>query len=262
MLEFTRKKHVETCITGKYGNPVLINADDFGLNHETNLAVIELLKTNRIQRTTLMVNMPFAQEAVQMAKDNHLESKIGLHINLTDGSPLSSAIKNTRFCSDGVFVTKQVESGARLYVKRSERRSIAEEVTAQFEKFKELMGYYPKHVDGHRHVHNYLGYLFSIIRISKIKGVESMRIGINLYDRQTAGLVKKVYKLVLNTIIKANFKHTDYMGAYLEYVDYYKASKDKSVEIMVHPTIMDGCVYDIIYDSDDKEFFDFDKICR
>ena len=40
-------------------NNIIINADDFGLNHEVNVAIIELLKSGRIDRTTVMVNMPF-----------------------------------------------------------------------------------------------------------------------------------------------------------------------------------------------------------
>lgn len=248
-------------MTGEKGNPVLVNADDFGLNHETNKAVVELLKSGRIQRATLLVNMPSTQEAVEMVKVNHLESKIGLHINLTDGEPLTNDIKQTRFCQFGVFNVKQVEKGTRLHIKSAEKKVARKEIQAQFERYRDLLGEYPKHVDSHRHVHNYLPFLFIIMKIAKRCKVESMRIGINLFDRKEASFAKKAYKFVLNSIIKANFKHTDYMGAFLEYRDYFDVSKDKTCEIMVHPVYYGGAIKDIIYDEkEDKTYFDFSEI--
>ncbi len=245
---------------GIHNNPILINADDFGLNNEVNRAIVDLLKSGRIQRTTLMVNMPSAKEACQMAIENGLIEKVGLHVNLTEGNPLSNEITKTRFCQYGAFNRKEVESGTRLHIFSSEKRAVRNEVQAQFEKFKELTGHYPKHVDGHRHVHNYLPFLFIIIRIAKKFQVESMRIGINLYDRKKASFAKKAYKFVLNTIIKRTFKHTDFMGAYLEYVDYFDAPQDKTCEVMVHPTYYNGKIVDIIYENGNKVFYDFSKI--
>lgn len=251
---------LDNYIVGAHNNPVIINADDFGLNHETNISVVELLKTGKIQRTTLLVNMTSTKEAVELARANELLPKIGLHINLTDGIPLSEGIKNTRFCQLGVYAVREVERGTRLHITRHEKEAVMKEVQAQFEKFKELTGHYPKHVDSHRHVHNYLPFLFICMKIAKKCQVESMRIGINLYDRKEASLAKKAYKFVLNTIIKRRFKHTDYMGAYLEYINYFDAPQDKTCEVMVHPTYNDGKIVDIIYENENKVFYDFSKI--
>lgn len=247
-------------ITGKKNNPIIINADDFGLNYEVNRAIVELLKSGKIQRTTLMVNMPAAKEACEMAITNGMIEQVGLHINLTEGNPLTEDIKQTRFCQYGSLNRKEVESDTRLLISSSEKKAVRKEVQAQFEKFKELTGHYPKHVDGHRHVHNYLPFLFIIIGIAKKCKVESMRIGINLYNRKEASFAKKAYKFVLNTIIKRNFKHTDFMGAYLEYVDYFDAPHDKTCEVMVHPTYHNGKIVDIIYENGNKVFYDFSKI--
>lgn len=250
----------ESFIIGAHNNPILINADDFGLNYEVNRAIVDLLKSGRIQRTTLMVNMPAAKEACEMAKENNLLSKVGLHINLTDGNPFTEDIKQTRFCQYGTFVRGEVEFGTRIHISTSEKRAVRKEVQAQFDKFKELTGHYPKHVDGHRHVHNYLPFLFIIIGIAKNCQTVSMRIGINLYDRREASFIKKAYKFVINTIIKCRFKHTDYMGAYLEYMDYFNAPENKTCEVMVHPTYYNGTIVDIIYENENKLFYDFSKI--
>ena len=241
-------------------NKVIINADDFGISHEVNIAIIELLKSGKIHRTTLMVNMPFVYEAYELVKDNGLLDKVGLHINLTDGKPLSDPIKKTRFCKEGLFDVEQVESGVRLHISRVEREAIRCEIQAQFEKFRGIFGYYPKHIDGHRHVHNYFGFLPTIVNVAKMAGVESMRIGINLFDKSKASIGKKIYKNVLNAYIRSNFKSTDYMGSWLEYVEFYRDSEDKTIEIMVHPSIHNGKIVDIIYDHANEEYYDFDNI--
>lgn len=243
-------------------NNIIINADDFGLSPNVNAAIIELLRTNRIQRTTMMVNMQYTKDAYLMIKKYDLLDKVGLHINLTDGNPLSEKIKNTRFVQNGKLNHSEVESGTRLYVCKHEADAIREEVQAQFEKFKELFGHYPKHVDSHRHIHNYIPFLLIIMNISKRCGVESMRIPINLYDRKNAGICKKSYKYFVIKLINNCFKSTDYMGAYLEYKNYFNDTENKMVEIMVHPSFHNGNIVDIIFDNDNEEYYDFNLISK
>ena len=244
---------------------LLINADDFGLNPEVNEAIIRLLKDGRIQRTTLMVGMPYAEDAVKLLNDNNLNRcwRIGLHLNVGDGPALTEGIRNSEFCTDGEFNDSyEYYRFTRLYLSPRRRRLVKEELSAQFEKYKELLGHYPEHVDAHRHFHNLLPYLFIVMKLAKKYGVKSMRIPINLYDKTEAGFAKKAYKRLILSLIKRRFKSTDYMGAWLEYVNYYDDSDDKTVEIMVHPTMHEGKIVDIIYDNDSKEYYDFDKISK
>lgn len=79
---------------------LVINADDFGMSQEVNKAIIYCLKNQLIDRTTLMVNMPYASEAAQMAKEAGLWDKVGLHVNLVEGKALSDRIKQTQFCDE------------------------------------------------------------------------------------------------------------------------------------------------------------------
>ncbi len=240
---------------------LIINADDFGCEHDINIAIIELLKTKKIDRTTIMVNMPYALEAYEMAKKYNLLDKVGLHINLSDGSPLSKSIRQTRFVQNGILNHEQIERGTRIHISNDEKKAVREEVCAQFEKFKAIFGYYPKHVDGHRHIHNYLPFLFIIMNVSEKYGVESMRIPINLFDKK-AGIVKLIYKRIVISLIKSRFKTTDYMGSWLEYLKYYNGNEDSTIEIMVHPTLFNNKIVDIVYENDTKLYYDFDKISK
>ena len=46
---------------------VIVNADDFGMNHNVNLAIDYCFKKNIISSTTIMANMPGFDEAVKLA---------------------------------------------------------------------------------------------------------------------------------------------------------------------------------------------------
>src|SRR5574344_1268555 len=79
---------------------IIINADDFGYSHSVNEAIVECFKRRYITQTTIMTNMPFYDEAITYAKENNLMDKIGLHINLDEGFPLTDDIKrNRKFCN-------------------------------------------------------------------------------------------------------------------------------------------------------------------
>lgn len=63
---------------------LIINADDFGLNHSTNLAIMDLLEKGWITSATLMTPCPWFHEAAEYAR-THPEKCIGLHLTFTSG---------------------------------------------------------------------------------------------------------------------------------------------------------------------------------
>ncbi len=67
---------------------IIINADDFGLCDGVNEAVAQAHSDGILTSATIMVNMPAAEKAVKIAKK--LPSLgIGVHLNLTEGRPIS-----------------------------------------------------------------------------------------------------------------------------------------------------------------------------
>lgn len=239
---------------------VVINADDSGLNPDVNKAIIELLKSGRIDRTTLMVNMPFAEEAARLLKEEHLEDAAGIHLNLADGTPLTERIKGTPLCADGQFNRCQMLPSYRFFLKPSIYSAVKEELDCQFRRFYELFGHYPTHVDSHGHFHNFLPYLSIILPLSKKYGVRSMRIAINLFNKKDAGIAKRFYKSFVNAIIKSRFEHTDCMGSYTELLEFATMAEGKTLELMVHPTMKDGKVVDTIFENGFRQYIDFSNI--
>lgn len=67
---------------------LVVNGDDFGMDEGVNRAITQAFEEGRIDRTTLMANMPGAQDAMKIAKERGFIDRVGIHINLTSGVPL------------------------------------------------------------------------------------------------------------------------------------------------------------------------------
>lgn len=128
-------------------------ADDFGLKRSINQAVIELVETGRINAVSCMSGESQFEAGISSLLeviDNQAPSvKIGLHLTLTEYSPLSAMPR--------VAPDNQLPSINRLLVEshlgRLPLSEIAAEVKAQFARFEEFVGRPPDFVDGHQHVH-------------------------------------------------------------------------------------------------------------
>lgn len=66
-----------------------ITADDFGYSKGVNIAISNLLKEGLLTRASLMVNMPYFKDAVELIKKYDLKN-IGLHFNITQGKSVSN----------------------------------------------------------------------------------------------------------------------------------------------------------------------------
>jgi len=135
-----RHVHVARCL--------IVNADDFGLASSVSRGIIEAHQAGSVTSTTLMVNAPGTEEAVDLAGDNP-DLGIGLHFNLTEGHPLTSA--SSLIDSNGDFLLR----GALLrqsLLGRVDPIDVARELDAQLDRFSDL-GLTPSHLDSHQHVH-------------------------------------------------------------------------------------------------------------
>ena len=58
----------------------IINADDFGRTDTVNIAIVEGFKNGCLNSTTIMVNMPYFEEAVHLADMYNFKNKVGLQL--------------------------------------------------------------------------------------------------------------------------------------------------------------------------------------
>ena len=127
---------------------LIVNADDFGLTTSVSEGVIDAFRNKQVSSTTLLVNTPGTEEAVGLAEQNPGPG-VGLHFNLTEGRPLTSAEsltdENGQFWSRGQLLRK-------ILTRAVSPADITSEFIAQLDRAEDL-GITPTHIDSHQHVH-------------------------------------------------------------------------------------------------------------
>jgi chitin disaccharide deacetylase len=218
-------------------NKTIVNADDFGYDMTINKAILDSFRSSLVTRTSLLVNMSGFEYAIQMARDYpYLSGKIGLHINLTEGYPLTTPILSCRrFCDEsGQFIYKR--RTPIFFLSKKEQEAIYGELKAQIEKIIDA-GVQPSHLDSHHHVHTEWAILKLIIRLGKEYRVTNIRLARNM-GRQRRRLFM-AYKFILNSYLThyPGIHVTDYFGDIEDFTLLMEGMhlKKKSIEIMVHP---------------------------
>ena len=125
---------------------VIINADDFGMSEGFNYGVIKALRDGVASSTTIMINQPAAEHAISLLKEVP-GTFVGLHVNLTTGRPVSDPEKIPSLVKpNGDYIgSKDFKTHKKQFV----YEDAYTETKAQVERFKDLMGYYPQHIEGH-----------------------------------------------------------------------------------------------------------------
>ena len=154
---------------------LIVNADDFGLSHSVNEAVVRAHRDGILTSASLMVNESGFEEAVRLAKENP-RLGVGLHLTFLMGHSALSPEKipglvNAR----GEFSNNPVGVGMSYFFKRSLRSQLRAEIHAQFERFRST-GLPLDHVNGHLHLHLH-PVIFSILMEDSEKlGIRHLRL--------------------------------------------------------------------------------------
>lgn len=216
---------------------VIVNADDLGISDDVNNAIAECFAERFITSTTLMVNMDRADEAVEMANRFGWFERVGLHLNLTSGVPLTKGIRKfRRFCAkDGSFNASFAKKlYTRMHLSKEEIQAVREEAEAQIVKYISY-GLPDKHLDSHHHVHTDASVWRAIEPLLVPYGMRSVRISRNLYKR--ISFAKGAYKARYNRKLRSlPINTTDYFGSFKDFIQCWEDIEDGAqVEIMVHP---------------------------
>lgn len=231
-------------------NRLIVNADDFGKSEAVNRGIAESFRLGLVNQTSVMVNMPFVDEAIRIAQDYGFFDKIGLHLNLTEGRPLTEDIRRCdRLCTNGMFsgtIIPDLRHGLKLTT--DEYAAIEKEVDAQINKYIGL-GFPLMHIDSHHHVHNEYVILKIVMKRARSKGFKNMRIARNMMSvHSVTAILKYLYKSAINKQIRSNFYTTDLFGSMQDYQLRHRDSQ-KTTEVMVHPIEQNGKVFDIVVDT-------------
>lgn len=221
------------------------NADDFGYRAEVNRGIAEALESGLVTSTSLMANQEGFEEACSLAQERGFADRVGVHLVLTVGEPLTHAIRyRGPFCDrDGRFF--EWRSSSRVFrLRTAERDALARELRAQIGRCR-AAGFGIAHLDSHHHVHNEWAVGRVVIALARELGIPRVRIARNC--GRGIGLVNLGYKRLFNARLRsAGVAGTQYFGDVEDWL-YLKAggAGDAALadfELMTHPVSVDGAV--------------------
>jgi len=195
---------------------LIINADDFGYSKGVNYGIIDSHQEGILTSTTFMSNMPGAEHAAQLAKENP-ELGVGVHLVLTCDRPILDTHR-TIVDSNGFFRLKSFYEGAFTI----DYEEVYREWKTQIEAFLSF-GLTPTHLDSHHHINSYGGMPEVFLQLAKEYGLPVRN----------------------NMDVPADVKTTDSFSYLIETALKDEESLNKlfkssnSVEVMCHPAYLD-----------------------
>jgi hopanoid biosynthesis associated protein HpnK len=172
----------ETFENSQLHRRLIVNADDFGLSHSVNAAVIRAHREGILTTASLMVNEAGFEEAVKLARENP-QLGVGLHLTLLQGHSTLPPKKipglvNAR----GEFPENPVGTGMKYFFRRSLRGPLRAEIRAQFEKFHST-GLPLDHVNGHLHLHLHPAIFRILMEDADKLGIRHLRLTRDCFSR-------------------------------------------------------------------------------
>lgn len=237
---------------------IIINADDFGLCAGVNKAVAQAHTNGVLTSTTIMANMPAAEEAVKIAKQ--LPSLgVGVHLNLFEGRPVSKDSCIDRLLdADGQFALSPSKLSLLSMGRHKIRNAIRTELASQIQWVIDN-GLTPTHLDSHKHIHSFPS-IFPIVcelaRQFKITAIrftyEPKQLSRAPWPLPSEGGRKRARKArttaKINRMQNANFLKTDALLGVAHLgkinVNFFRAvtlyNPAATAEVMTHPGLADS----------------------
>ncbi len=132
---------------------LIINADDFGVDEGRNAGIDEAVQAGVVTSISILPNGPALEDGLQRVRSwTHLSVSVGIHLNLSEGKPLTSGFKALTD-REGNFLGKI--NARHLLMERGDstlEEEISRELSLQIESILNA-GMKIDHLDGHQHVH-------------------------------------------------------------------------------------------------------------
>jgi predicted glycoside hydrolase/deacetylase ChbG (UPF0249 family) len=141
---------------------LIVNADDFGLTRGVSAGILAAHRHGIVTSTTVLVTAAPDREQLAQARDSGLG--LGLHLNLTLGTPLTRA--RSLVDGRGAFVRDPRRAAAGAHP-----REVRAEAEAQVARFEQLVGRPPTHIDTHHHVGLYPPVRDVVLDVARALGV-------------------------------------------------------------------------------------------
>jgi hypothetical protein len=130
---------------------LIVNADDWGLDHNTTDHIMECLVRGAVSSVSAMVFMEDSERAAALAQEKGIDA--GLHLNFTTAfsAPVRQSLLAEHQGRVSTFLRRTRFSQVTFHP--GLMRSFEYIVATQREEFARLYGAEPKRLDGHHHMH-------------------------------------------------------------------------------------------------------------
>ncbi len=128
---------------------LIVNADDYGRTPGVSRGIREAHLKGIVTSTTAMMNMPGIEAELQRAREEAPKLGMGVHLVLTSGAPLLSAARVASITGGRDRFPTLEEFNGRLNTIDSDQA--AAEWETQIQRFIQLTGKNPDHLDSHHH---------------------------------------------------------------------------------------------------------------
>ena len=127
-------------------------ADDFGLAPGISAGIARLAQAQRLTAVSCITNSPHWPEQAKRLQGLHESVDVGLHLNLTEGKPLSA-----RLARRWPTLPSLPSLIARAHLRLLPQSELRNEMHAQLRAFMQVFGVAPRFIDGHQHIHHLPG---------------------------------------------------------------------------------------------------------
>jgi len=210
------------------------------MNSEINRVTVSAMLRGYVDRASLMANMSGFEDACQLVHRHALHGRIGVHLNISEGLPLTSRIgKCHRFCD--------AEGRLRIarplwHLSRTESAAVESECEAQIGRIM-AKGIVPTHLDTHHHMHWQWGIVGPIIRMAKRYSIPAVRIFMNCGSKSLWR--HHMYALFFNSRLQlARVKGSDFFASADELIAAVHRVRG-AIEVMVHARGTLDCITDL-----------------
>jgi len=131
---------------------MIICADDYGISPAVSQGIIELIEEGRVSATSCMMLGPNTEEAMMKLRQLKKRADLGLHLTLTDDTPLTALKIATGLVDSQNKLLPFSRLMKNAYKKNIDPQALYQEIVKQIERFEMLLGRPPDFIDGHQHV--------------------------------------------------------------------------------------------------------------
>jgi chitin disaccharide deacetylase len=150
---------------------LIVNADDFFADVKRDEGILRSAREGIVTSTTVLARPGLSRED-RAALLSVFGERIGLHLNLTEGSPFT---RGRTLADDGGRFWPKHRAWQRALLRQYDPKEVEREFEAQLEHVKGL-GIPVRHMDGHNHIHVFPGIVPVVARLIRRAGIRWVRV--------------------------------------------------------------------------------------